>query len=447
LDHRTTTLDIYHRLIKASRQPAPRLELWNGEWHGPAEAPSTLVLRHPGAIRSLVLPGTDLTAGESYIYDDIDIEGDILHALRFASGLEGLPPLSAPALRVAALALKLPSDLRRLHHSRPSIRGRLHTPLRDRTVVSHHYDTGNEFFATFLGETMVYSCAYFLDEDESLGTAQIRKLDVICRKLELSPGDRLLDVGCGWGSMVIHAARRHGVRATGITLSHEQAEFARQRVSEAGLEDQVEVLVRDYREMAGEFDAISSIGMVEHVGRQQLPEYFQVMRRLLAPGGLFLNHGIVDRRDTPPRRRRRGFVGTYVFPDGDLLPLATIVNSAEEVGFETRDIEAMRRSYVLTLERWVKALESSREKAIAASSQTTYRIWRLYLAGSAVAFDLGAIGVHQSLLSDPARGWTYGRRHLVATDDAADRMNPPPADPRVGARISGVPSQPATTDY
>ncbi len=419
VEHRQTTLDIYHDLVGASSSPAPRLRLWNGELHGPIDAPSTLVLRHPGSMRSLVMPGTELTAGEAYLYDDIDIEGDILHMLRFGAGLDGIPPLSTRALRVMAGALRLPADLRRREHIRPSVGGRLHTPGRDRKAVTHHYDTGNDFFATFLGETMVYSCAYFLGPDEHLDSAQVRKLDLVARKLELSPGDRLLDVGCGWGSLALHAARHYGVHATGITLSEEQAEYARHQVADAGLADRVTILVRDYREMDGQFDAISSVGMVEHVGRQRLPEYFQVLRRLLAPGGLLLNHGIVDRHNTSPRARRRGFVSTYVFPDGDLLPLSTVVGSAEDQGFEVRDVEALRRNYVLTLERWVRALEAHQEAAIAASNARTYRIWRLYMAGSAVAFERGAIGVHQLLLADPDRAWTHGRAHMVPGDEVS----------------------------
>ena len=417
MDHVEATLEIYHRLTEVSAAPPPALRLWNGESHGPPDAESVLVLQHPGAMRALVLPPTDLAAGEAYIYDDIDIEGDIVHALSFAAGLDGISPLSPRAVGLAAIAVRLPNGLHRRHHERPVVRGRIHSPRRDRRVVSHHYDTGNEFFSTFLGDTMVYSCAYFLHPGEDLDLAQTRKLDVVARKLQLSAGDRLLDVGCGWGSMVIHAARRYGVHATGITLSESQAELARTRVAEAGVADQVEILVRDYREMDGEFDAISSIGMVEHVGRRQLDEYFRALRRLLAPGGQVLNHGIVDRNQTSPRVRRRGFVGTYVFPDGDLLPLATTLEVAEEAGFETRDVEALRAGYALTLRRWVAALEANRDRAVLVAGERTYRIWRLYMAGSAVAFDSGAIGIYQTLLADPARPWTHGRSMLLATDD------------------------------
>lgn len=417
MDHVERSLDIYRRLTEASSSPPPGLRLWNGEYHGPASPASVLVLQHPGAMRALLLPRTDLAAGEAYVYDDIDIEGDIAAALRFAAGLEGVSRFSSLALATAKSAVLLPGDLRRNHHARPTVRGRLHTLRRDRSAVRHHYETGNDFFATFLGDTMVYSCAYFLDPGEDLDVAQTRKLDLVARKLALAPEDRLLDVGCGWGSMVIHAARNYGVRATGITLSEEQAELARARVEAAGLRDRVEILVRDYREMEGEFDAISSIGMVEHVGRERLPDYYRTLRRLLAPGGVVLNHGIVDHNHTSPRERRRGFVGTYVFPDGDLLPLATNLSMAEDQGLEPRDIEALRVNYSLTLRHWVRALEANRDRAVAAASERTYRIWRLYMAGSAVAFDLGAIGVYQTVLADPSRRWAHGRAQLLAADD------------------------------
>jgi cyclopropane-fatty-acyl-phospholipid synthase len=417
VDHVETTLTIYRNLTEVSRNPAPRLRLWDGSVHGPRDARSTLVLQHPGAMRSLVLPPTDLTAGEAYVYDDIDIEGDIFHALSFAAGLEDVSPRSGGVRVAIGAALRLPRKLRRHDHQRPVVRGLVHTPRRDRQVVTHHYETGNDFFGTFLGPTMLYSCAYFLDPAEDLDTAQTRKLDVVARKLALSPGDRLLDVGCGWGSMAIHAARHYGVRATGITLSESQAALARERAHQAGVSDRVDFLVLDYREVEGEFDAISSIGMVEHVGRQRLDEYFRALRRLLAPGGRLLNHGIVDRNDTSQRRRRRGFVGTYVFPDGDLLPIPAVLEAGEDAGFETRDVEALRISYALTLRRWVANLEANRGQAVKAASERTYRIWRLYMAGSAIAFERGVIGVYQSLLVDPARPWVHGRSRLLAADD------------------------------
>lgn len=409
---------IYSLLTRISGASSPRLRLWDGREIGPSAADSVLVLRHPGAFRSMLVPPNDLSAGEAYVYDDIDIEGDIFEVLRFAAGLDRSARSTLLAMQALTLAALLPREgRRRPARPRPTLTGRAHTVERDRTAVSYHYDTGNDFFRLFLDPRMVYSCAAFIDPDEDLETAQERKLDLICRKLELSGGDRFLDVGCGWGALVIHAAERYGARATGITLSRKQTELARERVAEAGLGDRVEILERDYREMDGEFDAIASVGMFEHVGRERLGAYFGKLRSLLAPGGQVLNHGITNRSRDLGRKRDDSFVGTYVFPDGELRPLEETVEVSERAGFEVRDVEALRMSYAKTLERWVANLESRREEAIAVSNEETYRIWRVYMAGSAISFELAAIGVYQVLLSDPDRPWSYGRARLLAADD------------------------------
>lgn len=409
---------IYSLLIRISSVAPPRMRLWDGREFGPATAGSTLVLRHPGALRSMLIPPNDLSAGEAYVYDDIDVEGDIFEFLRFAAGLDRSPRSTLLAIRALTLAALLPKEgRRRPERPRLTLAGRAHTVERDRKAVSYHYDTGNDFFRIFLDSRMVYSCAAFLDPNEDLEAAQGRKLDLICRKLELNAGDRFLDVGCGWGALAIHAAEKYGVLATGITLSREQAQLARERVVEAGLEDRVEILARDYREVEGEFDAIASVGMFEHVGRERLGEYFEKLRSLLAPGGQVLNHGIANRSRDIGHRREGSFVGRYVFPDGELRPLEETVEMSERAGFEVRDVEALRMSYAKTLEHWVANLESRRDEAIAASNEETYRIWRAYMAGSAISFELAAIGVYQVLLSDPERPWGYGRARLLAADD------------------------------
>jgi len=404
---------IYELLASKTELPPPRIRTWTGKEWGPSDAASTIVLHHPGSFAALFSPVSDLTAGEAYIYDDVDIEGDLVAALRF--GAEVADSGLVTALRVARLARTLPRHFRRNDPERPHLKGRLHSVRRDRRAVTHHYDTGNDFFELFLDPLMVYSCAHFLDPAEPLEVAQRRKLDLICRKLELGPGDRFLDVGCGWGALVVHAAAHYGVEATGVTVSGEQADVARKRAAEAGVTERVTILTDDYRHSAGRFDAIASVGMVEHVGLKHLPEYFGHLRRLLAPGGLLLNHGIVTRA----RKRARGtsFVRTYVFPDGELHKVEDAITAAEDSGFELRDLEALRPSYALTLQHWVANLEANHQAARAVVGERAYRIWRLYMAGSAVAFERGNIAVDQLLLADPARPWRFGRSQLLAPDD------------------------------
>ncbi|MGQ0848817.1 MAG: class I SAM-dependent methyltransferase [Actinomycetota bacterium] len=407
--------NIYRRLAALMTTAPIRVRAWNGEAWGPEQAGATLVLNHPGAWRALLLPPTDLSAAEAYLYDDVDVEGEMLSLLEALAALEARPWFRLELARLMMKAGHLPSGLRRKTAARPRFGGRLHTLDRDRRAVTHHYDTGNEFFSLFLDPNMVYSCAHFLRPDEPLAVAQERKLDLICRKLRLSPGDRFLDVGCGWGALVAHAASRYGVEATGVTLSHFQAEWAERRAKELGVESRVTIIPADYRELKGSFDAIASVGMFEHVGRGKLSEYFKRLRALLAPGGALLNHGIVTRDRSG--RRSRSFVRTYVFPDSALMPVEETINVAESSGFELRDAESLRASYALTARHWVTSLEANAEQAIAMVGDLTYRIWRLYMAGVVPAFDQAQIGVYQLLLTDPKRPWTFGRRSLLATDD------------------------------
>ena len=411
------TRKIYKSLAAAAGKPAPRLRTWNGEEWGRSDAAATIVLKHPGAFRSMFLPPSDLTAGEAYIFDDFDIEGDITEVMDFAGSLESIFSNKLKALPLAVMARRLPAESRRREEVRPRFRGRMHSLGRDRAAVRHHYDTGNEFFRQFLDSQMVYSCAYFLDSTESLDTAQERKLDVICRKLQLHPGMRMLDVGCGWGGLIVHAAARYGVTATGVTLSAEQAEYTRRRAKEEGVEDRVRVLQADYRETAGDFDAIASVGMFEHVGKAELGTYFKHLRGLLAPQGVLVNHGITTRDRARFQPRRASFVNTYVFPDGELVPIELVIEEAERAGFEARDGESLRRHYALTLRHWVANLERNQNKAIAAADELTYRIWRLYMAGSVVAFESAGISIYQLVLAAPDRDWTYGRRWALPADE------------------------------
>ena len=416
MDSLELTRRAYDLLVDIGGDSPPRMRTWTGEEWGPVNAAATIALNHPGALRAMLVPPNDLTAAEAYINNDVDFEGDLHSLLRFGAALAEGKRGPIKTARLLRLLRQLPEQEADAEADRPRFSGLLHSRRRDRAAVTHHYDTGNEFFAQFLDSQLVYSCGHFLSSADSLEEAQRRKLDLVCRKLRLSPGMRLLDVGCGWGALVIHAAREYGVRATGITLSEEQASEARKRVNAAHLADQVTIEVADYRDVKGEFEAIASVGMVEHVGRKELRNYFGILRGALVPGGQLLNHGIVT-RDRKPSKGKPSFVNTYVFPDGELTTIDAVIAAAEDEGFELRDAESLRSSYALTLQRWLSNLEANRDAAVAASSERTYRIWRLYMAGSAVAFDRAAISVFQLLLSDPARPWTYGRRGLLASDD------------------------------
>ncbi len=406
--------EIYDLLVDLSGVPAPALRTWDGDTWGRPDAGTTLVLNHPAAFRVMLLPPSDLVAGEAYVFDDVDIEGDIYGALYFAADLQN-------ARRHPVKAMKLMRRLRRLPEAeghadkRPVRTGRLHSKTRDSEAVRAHYDTGNEFFATFLDPQMVYSCAYFLGASEPLEIAQKRKLDLVCRKLQLAPGQRMLDVGCGWGALAIHAALNYDVEVLGITLSAEQVADARIRAKEAGVEDRVKFEVRDYRDTDGPFDAISSIGMFEHVGHKELGTYFRHLFKILGPRGILLNHGITT-RDRKTTRRKPTFVSTYVFPDGELAPIEMSVQEAEGAGFWMRDIESLRPSYALTLREWVKNLESNRARD-PVGSEVIYRIWRAYMAASAIAFEAGGIDVYQMVAVKPERPWTLGRSFMIASDD------------------------------
>lgn len=389
------------------------MQTWSGETWGTTDSRSTVVLNHEGSLRALLMPPSDLTAGEAYIHDDVDFAGDIYEILEFARRLEPLSHSRVRALRIARRLRTLPADSRRSAQERPVYHGRAHSRDRDAAAVRSHYDTGNDFFALFLDENLVYSCAAFADPAEPLETAQIRKLDLICRKLQLAPGQTFLDVGCGWGALLVHAASNYGVQAVGVTVSPEQAAVARERVRNAGVEHLVTVRQTDYRDIEGSFDAIASIGMFEHVGRSRFGTYFSHLRGLLSPGGVLLNHAIATRSRNVGRRKPT-FVNTYVFPDGELAPVDESIAAAEEAGFELRDLQSLRRDYALTLRHWVTRLETNHEAAVEATSETVYRIWRLYMAASSLAFDHADLSVYQALYSDPQRPWTHGRRHLVA---------------------------------
>ncbi|GAA2385047.1 cyclopropane-fatty-acyl-phospholipid synthase family protein [Streptomyces glaucosporus] len=384
-----------------------RVRTWDGGEAGPPGAP-TLVVRHRRALRRLLWKPGELGLARAWVAGEIDVEGDLYTALDRLAGLvwerDGAPaPALAGRLGLGRELLALAGPLPPPPPPREEVRGRVglrHTPGRDRRAVSHHYDVGNDFYALVLGPSMVYSCAYWDGrEGTTLEDAQQAKLDLVCRKLALKPGQRLLDVGCGWGSLVLHAAREYGVRAVGVTLSREQATFARKRVAEAGLADRVDIRVQDYRRVDdGPYDAVASIGMAEHVGAVRYRQYADILHGLLRPGGRLLNHQIA-RRPLPDEEAYETdpFIDAYVFPDGELAPVGRTVTILEEAGFEVRDLEAIREHYALTLRRWVANLEADLPRAARLAGPGRARVWRLYMAASALAFERNRIGVNQVL--------------------------------------------------
>jgi cyclopropane-fatty-acyl-phospholipid synthase len=303
---------------------------------------------------------------------------------------------------------------------RASLHGRSvrkHSKEENREAVAFHYDVSNEFYALWLGKAMVYSCAYFEQPGDDLDRAQQAKLDHVCRKLLLRPGDRLLDIGCGWGARAIHAAKHYGVRAHGITLSQHQLTLARERIARVGLQDRVKVELRDYRDLAEDaaYDKVSSIGMFEHIGLKNLPVYFAQVHRLLRPGGLFLNHGITHDVEGWEKTLSSEFINRYVFPDGQLDTVGNVQRGMERAGFEIADVESLRAHYALTLRHWVMRLEVHHEQALRHVSESTWRVWRLYMAACALEFESGEIGVYQVLASKRAgraAALPLTRRHL-----------------------------------
>ena len=394
--------------------PLPvRVRAWDGSQAGPPDTP-TLVVRNRRALRHLLWKPGELGLARAWVAGDLAVEGDLYTALDRLSGLiwerdEETRTLTRslrdPGFRSAVRGLlalagsPLPPAPPPEEARRP--RRGLHTRHSDRRAISHHYDVGNDFYELVLGPSMVYSCAYWPAPPPrgTLEQAQHDKLDLVARKLALEPGRRLLDVGCGWGSMAVHAARDHGVSVVGVTLSQEQAAYARKRVADEGLTDRIEIRVQDYRDVTdGPYDAISSIGMAEHVGSRRYLEYATALHRLLKPGGRLLNHQIARRPQRDETTYRvDDFIDAYVFPDGELAPLGSTVTLLERAGFEVRDVESIREHYALTLRGWVANLESGWSRAVALTGPGRARVWQLYMAASALAFERNRIGVNQVL--------------------------------------------------
>ena len=387
--------------------PPVVFEFWDGSRVGAGAASNSdheprVRFRSRRALRRIVWAPGELGLGRAYVAGDVDLCGDLPTLLRRLKdamvndrqfGLRELPAATRAAARVGALGPP-PRPPRHEAH----LHGRRHTKARDARAISHHYDVGNDFYRMVLGESMTYSCARWGGGATSLEAAQAAKHELVCRKLGLHVRRdvRLLDVGCGWGSLAMHAASHHGTRVVGVTISDEQYFLAHQRVKEAGLDDRVDIRLQDYRDLAGEtFDAIASIGMFEHVGAARTAEYFSVLRSLLRPTGRLLNHAISSIGSS--RLSPRSFAGRYVFPDGELIDVAEVVRAMQRAGLEVREVESLREHYGATLRAWIANLERDWHAAVREVGEERARVWRLYMAGSVVGFEDGGLSLHQVL--------------------------------------------------
>ena len=419
------------------------LRFWDGSV---LEGGSPVIeIRSPGAIAHLIHAPNQIGLARAWVSGGLDVESDAdleaIIRLRGAFNHVHLTARDRALLLAAAVRLAGPRVLKR--PPVPAIeakrKGRLHSLARDKAAIQHHYDVSNHFYRMVLGPSMVYSCAYFADPGESLEAAQERKLELICAKLRLEPGERLLDIGCGWGSLLIHAAKHHGVTGVGVTLSDAQAALARARVRAAGLSDRIEIRVLDYRELDdGPFDKIASVGMYEHVGRGELDRYAQTVHDLLKPGGLFLNHGIARLHSEPPDADT--FIYRYVFPDGELSPVTDVMASLQNAGLEVRDVESLREHYTLTLRKWLANLDAHREEAVADVGGERERVWRLYMLASALGFEEGDVTVYQTLTTRPGapHGLPLRREGAVArTASGAGRTDRRMATPSDAAASNG----------
>ena len=426
------------------------LRLWSGTTLQLGNAPAkgteprfTLVCRNPRVVRSMIIGRDRLRLAEAYFRGDLDIEGDFFAALGLKDHLNDIRLCMRDRLITLLGAARLGASVD-IASSPPLQRASLHgqavtehSKTENRASIEFHYDVSNAFYALWLDDAMVYSCAYFEHPDASLEQAQRAKLDHICRKLRLAPGEKFLDIGCGWGALAIHAAQHYGVRAHGITLSQRQLELARQRVAQAGLQDRVTLELRDYRDLPGAsiYDKVASVGMFEHVGLKNLPTYFATVHRLLKPSGLFLNHGITHDVEGWKKTSSTEFINRYVFPDGQLDTVSNIQRGMERARFEIADVEALRPHYALTLRHWVARLERNHDEALRYVSESTYRVWRLYMAACALEFESGEIGVYQVLASKRAVGAArlpLTRAHLYR----ASRVSTPSPCQATGARIA-----------
>jgi cyclopropane-fatty-acyl-phospholipid synthase len=390
--------DVFQRFVRVD--DSVRFTAYDGSTAGPPDAPATIALRSPVALRYIATAPSDLGLARAYVTGHLDVEGDPHAALM--SLLGGVRKDISWAERTRVLADLGPGVLRRpprpaLEAPPPLRRGRRHSKARDAAAISYHYDVSNAFYSMLLGPSMAYTCAVYPTSDASLEEAQDAKHDLVCRKLALTPGMRLLDVGCGWGGMVRHAAKHYGVRAIGVTLSRQQAEWGAKRLADEGLSQLAEVRHQDYRDVTDEgFDAVSSIGLTEHIGLANLPYYFSFLASKLNDGGRLLNHTITRATGAEPAKAG-GFIDRYIFPDGELEAPGTIISAMHDNGFEVRHEENLREHYAMTLRDWSANLDARWDDAVAEVGRPKARVWRLYLVASRVGFEINSIQLHQVL--------------------------------------------------
>jgi cyclopropane-fatty-acyl-phospholipid synthase len=381
-----------------------RFRFYDGSEVGPADAPATAVVASPDALSRILYAPGELGVARAYIAGDLVVEGDFMAALQ----LRELMPVPKFDTRTR-LAMARVLGRAALHRLPPppeevKLRGRFHSSARDKEAISHHYDVSNDFYELLLGDTMLYSCAVWSDPGADLDKAQMAKVDLVCRKLDLQPGMRLLDAGCGWGTLSIHAARTYGVNVTAVTLSEEQAAFAHKRIANAGLEQQIDLRVQDYRTVDEKpFDVIACVGLLEHIG-SDLPNYPATMYRLLRPGGRFFHHAI----SRPPFKKERfpkpTFINSYVFPDADLHEIGHIVSAFQEANFEVRHVETLRDHYVHTLRAWCDRLEEHWDAAVELIGVRNARVWKLYMSAAVLGFAENRLQIHHVLSVKPDKG-------------------------------------------
>jgi len=380
-------------------------EAFDGSRAGPPDSPVKITVKSKTAVSYLAQAPGALGLARAYVSGHLDVFGDMYAALSRMASAQRLEVTLASKLRLLqslggpkVLLPRIPPPPQEVRVNRRWLSGRRHTKGRDATAISHHYDVSNTFYEWVLGPSMAYTCACYPTADATLEEAQFHKFDLVARKLGLQPGMRLLDVGCGWGGMVMHAAREYGVQALGVTLSAEQAAWAQRAIKERGLSDLAEVRHLDYRDVPEtDFDAVSSIGLTEHIGKAQLPGYFAFLYGKLRPEGRLLNHCITRPDNTGPARVTDGFIYRYVFPDGELEGPGHLMSMMHDAGFEVRHEENLREHYALTLAAWCANLDAHWDEAVAEVGEGTARVWRLYMAGSRLGFDRNQIQLHQML--------------------------------------------------